>query len=428
MSELTIGFAGMTHLGLISAAAVSTKDFHVLGYDGNKSVIEKLAAGNPPVVEPGLAEILTDNRHLEFTHSLQDLKKCDIVYIAADVPTDDTGKSDLGGIRMLISEVSANLRKYAILVVLCQVPPGFTRNLPMEKSRLYYQVETLIFGRAVERATLPERYIVGCADPSHPLPAAYERLLRAFDCPIIPMRYESAELSKISINMCLVASISVANTMAEICEKIGASWSEIVPALKLDRRIGQYSYLAPGLGIAGGNLERDLATSIRIGEEFGTDTGVISSWVSNSNHRKNWALNTLHRVILESQADPVIAVWGMAYKENTHSTKNSPSLYTVQALTPYRIRMYDPAVPDSENVQLPRALRVASSREAMAGADVLMVMTPWPEFRGVACMEIRKGMKGLVVIDPYGVFDKQEMKSAGLHHLVMGEPAFGKTA
>src|SRR6185437_13120933 len=132
---------------------------------------------------------------------------------------------------------------------------------------LFDQGETLVFGRAVERATEPERFIVGCAAPERPIPAAYGAYLSAYSCPILPMRYESAELSKIAINCCLVASVTVANTLAELSEEIGADWAEIAPALRLDRRIGLHSYLAPGLGISGGNLERDLATVLRLSEQ-----------------------------------------------------------------------------------------------------------------------------------------------------------------
>ena len=165
----------------------------------------------------------------------------------------------------------------AVMVVLSQVPPGYTRALGvLPPQRLYYQVETLVFGQAVERATKPERTIVGCADPAAPLNPRFRAVLDAFGCPILPMRYESAELAKISINCCLVASVTVGNTLAELCEQIGADWSEIAPALKLDRRIGPYAYLTPGLGIAGGNLERDLATVQRLSDAHGTEAGLIS--------------------------------------------------------------------------------------------------------------------------------------------------------
>src|SRR6185436_16658850 len=107
-----------------------------------------------------------------------------------------------------------------------------------------------------------------------PLPAAWRSFLETFGCPILPMRLESAELTKISINCVLAASVGMANTLAALCERIGADWSEIAPALKLDRRIGRDAYLAPGLGLAGGNIERDLATAMRLSAEHGTEAGL----------------------------------------------------------------------------------------------------------------------------------------------------------
>src|SRR5262249_50653794 len=172
---------------------------------------------------------------------------------APDVPTDDQGNSDVAGLTALIRDVASAMSPDAVMVVLSQVPPGFTRALAVPpQQRRYYQVETLVFGQAGERALKPERIIVGCADPAAPLDARLRAVLEAFDCPILPMRYESAELAKISINCCLVASVTVGNTLAEICETIGADWAEIAPALRLDRRIGGYAYLAPGLAIAAG--------------------------------------------------------------------------------------------------------------------------------------------------------------------------------
>ena len=264
MTAPVVGFAGLTHLGLVSATAAASKGFRTIGYDADSTRVREIAAGRLPIMEPDLDELARRcSARLCYTDKVGDLRACDIVYIATDVPTDVRGQSDLSGISRLIEEVIPALGPDALLCVLCQVPPGFTRALPLDPQRLFYQVETLVFGRAVERATKPERFIVGCNDPARPLPQSYAALLGAFECPILPMRYESAELAKIAINCCLVASVSVANTLADLSERIGADWNEIVPALRLDRRIGAYSYLAPGLGIAGGNLERDLATVLR---------------------------------------------------------------------------------------------------------------------------------------------------------------------
>ena len=270
-----IGFAGLTHLGLISALAAAAKGFAVKGYDGDAARVAEIAAGRFPVNEPSLEGLAhTAGERIGYTSNPAGLSDCDIVYISTDVPTDDHGNSDLAGIVALIEQVSAVLSPRSLLVVLCQVPPGFTRRLPLPPERLFYQVETLIFGAAVTRAMEPERLIVGCADAARALPAPYQEFLSAFGCPIMPMRYESAELCKISINCCLIASVTVANTLAGISESIGADWAEVVPALRLDRRIGPYSYLKPGLGIAGGNLEREIsAMAVHDGAPAGTVEG-----------------------------------------------------------------------------------------------------------------------------------------------------------
>jgi UDPglucose 6-dehydrogenase len=310
------------------------------------------------------------------------------------------------------------MRPDAILVILSQVPPGFTRQLPRPAAMLFYQVETLIFGRAVERATRPERFIMGCANPDRPLPAPLATYLEAFGCPILPMRYESAELAKIAINCCLVASVSTANTLAELCEKIGADWGEIVPALRLDQRIGAFSYISPGLGIAGGNLERDLATVIRFADQHGTDAGVIRAWVANSRNRRDWVLRLLHRMVL-GQAEPKLALWGLAYKQDTHSTKNSPALALLEALGPYPVLAFDPVVPADRRYH-PQLAGAESALAACEGADVLLIMTPWPEFRVVDPKAIAQRMRGRIVIDPFAVLKPEACMAAGLQHHRLG--------
>ena len=407
-----IGFAGMTHLGVNSAAAAMQRGFEVVGFDSNGTVIEALKQGRAPVTEPGLEEILRNKKDFStFTAVASDLRRCAVVCISTDVATDDQGRSDLAPVRALIDSVIPALSPAAVLVVLCQVPPGFTRTIKLPQDRLFYQVETLVFGIAVERAINPERFIVGCADPARPLPAAYREYLSAFGCPILPMRYESAELAKIAINCCLVASVSVANTLAELCERIDADWSEIVPALKLDKRIGAHAYLSPGLGIAGGNLERDLATVIRLAGERGTDAGVVKAWVANSRHRRDWAARKIREVLLDGNPKAIVAVWGLAYKENTNSVKNSPSLATIAQLPGTALRLHDPVVPGST---------AKDPLEVARGADALMVLTPWPEYRSIEPARIAAAMRGRIVLDPYKVLDAKAAAGAGLRIHTLG--------
>ncbi len=423
MNRPVIAYAGMTHLGINSAAAAAARGFETLCFDPGADVIDGLNAGRIPVVEPGLPELIAQNRsRMSFTANVADLHRCAVCYIATDVPTDDAGTSDLTRIRVLIGTVSAALSRDALLVVLCQVPPGFTRTLDWPRERLYYQVETLIFGRAVERATQPERFIIGCADPAVPLPRDYAAFLESFGCPLLPMRYESAELAKIAINCCLVSSVTVANTLAELSERIGANWHEIVPALKLDRRIGQYAYLAPGLGLAGGNLERDLATVLHLASETGAETGLIRSFVANSRHRKDWVLKTLHHEVLSVRERPQIAVLGLAYKENTHSIKNSASIALIAHLRDWPVRLHDPVVP-AASVDHPAKTACNAPLDAARGADALVIMTPWPQYRELTCAQLRDAMRGRLIVDPYRVLKAEEALACGFDYLTLGMPA-----
>lgn len=400
---VSVAYMGMTHLGLNSAAGALARGHEVLCFDPDEGLIEALADGRLPVHEPGLAEIfVTYCDRLRFTHDPDELGKCDVVYVAPDVATDDRGVSDLISLIEILTLAESFTRTDAPVVILSQVPPGFTRSRYRPERLLYYQVETLVFGRAVERARDPERFIVGCADPEQPLSPAFSAFLQSFDCPILPMRFESAELAKIAINCFLVAQVTTTNTLAEICEVIGANWDEIAPALRLDERIGTKAYLSPGLGIAGGNLERDLATVISIGEKHNTDIGMIVSEVENSSHRKLWAVNVLREHVLSQSTSPRIAVWGLAYKQDTHSVKNSPSLATIRSFPEIEFLVHDPMVKVADT-GLSNLTAFDDPIAAADGADCLMILTPWDEYRNISVQTLISVMRGNTLIDPYGV-------------------------
>jgi UDPglucose 6-dehydrogenase len=283
----------------------------------------------------------------------------------------------------------------------------------------YYQVETLIFGRAIERALQPERFIVGADDPRLSLPAPFQAWHAAFGCPVLVMRLESAELAKIAVNLFLVSTVATTNTLAEICEAVGADWNEIVPALRLDRRIGPHAYLTPGLGIAGGNLERDLITVQALAAKHETEAGIVSAWQRNSSHRRNWALAQLERSFPDKSNRPVVAVWGLAYKVDTNSTKNSASLELLRALPGHRIRVHDPAA-QIDLTEFSHVTVLDSPLAAAEGADVLLVMTPWSSYASISPDELQKPLRGRVIIDPYAVLDEQACRGLGFEYYRLG--------
>lgn len=417
---MKIGFAGLSHLGLISAVASAARGFDIVGFDGDAARVQRIAAGDFDIEEPGLAALFAQNRAaLHFSADPASFCGCDLVYISLDVPTDQAGVSDLAPTRELIAKVTPHLSDGALLVVLCQVPPGFTRSVGWDPARTYYQVETLVFGRAVHRAHDPERFIVGCPDPATPLPDALATYLGAFNCPILPMRLESAELTKISINLFLVASITTANTIAELCEHIGADWSEMIPALRLDARIGQHAYIQAGLGLSGGNLERDLTTMRSLAAREGSDDRLIRAFVDNSQYRRAWVGRTLHGLLDKAPRETRLGLLGIAYKQDTHSTKNAPSLDLIRLFDGADIAAYDPAVPaDAVAVR-----RVSSALDACDGADAVAIMTPWSEFRAIAPHDIAQRMRGRLIVDPFGVLSCQAARDAGLSYVTLGTPA-----
>jgi len=426
-----IGFAGLSHLGIVSAVAAAAKGNEVIAFDPDSALCENLSNGQLPIWEPQLLELLEANRSLiRFTSNLTQLRQCQLIIFSLDAPTDENGQTDLSSLNHLIDQVVAEASKGTILVVLSQVPPSFTRELSLRINQqmsdhqlmLFCQVETLIFGAAVERALHPERVIVGCNQPGVPLPVIYADFLQSFNCPILPMRYESAELAKISINMFLTSSVSTTNTLAELCESVGADWSEIVPALRMDKRIGEHAYLKPGLGLSGGNLERDLATVTALAAVHGTDAAIVDAWTSNSQQRRDWVLRAIHSEAIQRCDDPVIAIWGLAYKQDTDSTKNSPSIALLENLKPFRVRVFDPVVPASAAPN-PRCHAAESEIEACEGADVLAAMTPWTQFAKLDPREVAKHMRGRVVLDPYQILEAEAWRDAGLSYHTLGVAA-----
>jgi UDPglucose 6-dehydrogenase len=362
--------------------------------------------------------------NIRFSARPESLKDCRVVFVSLDIPTDRANRSDLTPLRAVIQSVTPHLSSGSALVVLSQVPPGFTRALRAgiahdRRVQLYYQVETLIFGSAVERALRPERFIVGCDSADEMLPQPFHDYLSSFDCPILKMRYESAELTKISINMFLIASVSMTNTLAELCERIGAEWSEIAPALRLDRRIGPHAYLDPGLGIAGGNLERDLITIRDLALANGTDAAVPAACQANSDYRKDWAFRVLQREVLSKVAKPVIGVLGLAYKANTASTRNSPALALIDSLAGIPVNAYDPqaaAIAFTSDL----VSRVDSAIDACRNASAVVIATPWKEFSSLDLSRAAELMSGRILIDPYGVVDPKSAAEMAFRHFRAG--------
>lgn len=427
MDEL-IGFLGLSHLGLVSSVGWASRGNPVLGVDPDREIVDALAQGRLPVYEPGLGELLTASRtSLTFTTDVAALAECALVILSRDVPTGADNSSDLSAVERLVEAAIPHLRPQATFVIMSQVPPGFTRSVaarvgqarPGSGLRVYYWAETLVMGRALDRYLHPERIIVGCENPRAPLPDVLARVLQVFRCPVFPMRFESAELTKTAINLYLSGAVTYANTLADLCEKIGADWSEVVPALRSDARIGPAAYLRPSLGVSGGNLERDLVTLSRLAHDARVDASFIDTIIAYNARRTGWILEKLEALVFAEVPTPTIAVWGLAYKKGTLSVKNSPALRVMSSLEGRAtLRVYDPLVrpPESRG----EATVVPTRDDALQGADCLLIMTDAEEFASADPVTLRRRMRRPLVIDCAGVLEVQRHRLDGIRYVSMG--------
>ena len=418
--NLKVGFVGLTHLGLTYLAASSEKGFKVIGIDLNQNKINKLKKFDIEYEEPNLRKkIFQNKKNVFFSSHLNNLTDCNIVFISQDITTNDKGRGDFKNLKKLINSASKFLNKKSIMVILSQVQPGFTRTVNFDHSRLYYQVETLIFGNALERALKPERIIIGCEKSESRINKFFSNYLNNYDCPIIKMRYESAELTKISINILLASSITTTNMLAQACEKVSADWQEIMPALKLDQRIGKKAYIKPGLGISGGNIERDIFSIKKILKKNNQPLSIAKVFQKNSTYMKSWVYRILKKEkILSKKQKYNIGILGLAYKENTNSIKNSPTLDLLRNLKKKKINIYDPVAKLEKKIK--NCNQINNINFLLKISNIIIIMTPWNEFKQIDKI-LNKQKKEIVLIDPYRIIDINIIKNKNVKYFTIGK-------
>ena len=418
-------FLGLSHLGIVSSAGWASHGNLTLGLDLDHEIVSRLAKRDVPIYEPGLPELLDQTAEcLSYSAKLQELEHCDLVVVSRDVPTDGGNASNVGIVWALLDRAIPHLRQDVVLAIHSQVPPGFTRELegrlrasrPELRFTLYYWMETLIFGNAVERCLRPERFILGCGDPSAPLDERFDRALSRFGCPVLPMRYESAELTKTAVNFYLSTSVTYANTMADLCEAAGADWSEMVPALRLDARIGPKAYIQPSLGLAGGNLERDLVTLRTAAERDAVDSTLLVTVLAHNQQRYHWLLKQLRKRLFAVTSRPRLALWGLAYKKNTHSTKNSPALRLLNDLgRAAEFRAWDPEVPAER-----AGVRGGAQYEVLDGADALVIANDWDVFGAADLQRVRSSLARPLIVDCTSMLQKRSAELVDFEYACMG--------
>jgi UDPglucose 6-dehydrogenase len=429
-NENTTGFVGLTHLGIVSSVCWASKFPSAIAVDPEPGIIGKLSSGKLPIEEPKLADLLNKNRNnISFTTDFSLLSGCSTVFITQDIRTDEDNRSDYASFYDLVERIIPYLSAGTRIVVMSQVSVGTCRELkkyilerrPGFDFELIYMVETLIIGNAVDRFLHPERIILGTESGIPPDGSGIFRArLDEFGAPLVVMKYESAELTKLAINFYLFNSVTYANTIADLCEAYGADMNEIIPALRLDRRIGPHAYIRPGLGVTGGNLERDMMTLRQLEDKKGISSGFIELLINLNKTRYRWVEKKLETYLFDNIEKPKICIWGLAYKKDTASLKNSISLKIIDELSDLAtFSAYDPLVKsigNSKNVDIQR-----DRYDAARGAHCLIVATDPDEFKALDAGKLKKFMKYPLIIDAVNLYSAHAGGLAEFKYIAVGK-------
>ena len=402
---MRIAFAGLTHLGVCMSIGAHESGVDVVAFDTDTSRVEDVRQANFDAAEPGVVDFLSGSHpRYHVTDEVKDLLDADMVMIALDTRLDESGANDDSEVVALLEFLATRVRSQMPIVIASQVRPGFSRRHRHLHSELYYFMETLIFGRGLERAMHPERYIMGVTDTSTVLPPALQQYLDMGDCPIHVMSYESAELTKLSANFVLSANITAANSLADLAQRLGASWDHIEDALRQDQRIGEKSYISAGLGIGGANLTRDLNGIKEMGELLGADSSLATTMLHHSAYMRDWILREIAQLRRDGSIGSM-AVLGLAYKPGTQSTRGGAGIDLVETFEScLDMWVHDPAVPLPPRGQESRVRTVERVDKAILGCDVIAITTPWPEYATVL-EKFLSAAPTVVILDPFRTID-----------------------
>lgn len=395
-----ISFIGLSHLSLVHCAVYSKFAKKIVCYDNDRNLIADLDKLKIKFEEPKLKFLLKKNKKkILFTDKIYKVLSSDIIYIGIDIATNSKNQLKLKKLNFFCNQIlKLKLKKNTSLVFLSQVPPGFTETFSKKvNNKVFYQVETLIFGNAVKRAENPERFIIG-SKHSNINDIKYLNFLKKFRCPVLNMDYRTSELSKIAINIMLISTSMTANYLSIISENLNFNWLKIIEALKLDKRIGKYSYIYPSLGLSGGNLERDLNTLKEIANKNIINTSIINSWKKISELRKKWVqhqLTSLNKKLKQKN----ILIFGLSYKENTNSLKNSNSLETIKKFKNLRFSGYDPNV---KITNLKNFKFINLEKNILKKFKIFIIFNKSKEFKNFF-EKFKKNIKGKHILDPYDI-------------------------
>jgi len=418
-----IAIIGTGYVGMACAIGFAEFGHQVVGYDILIERVRQLQRGVTPYHEAGITESLTRHLRTGSVRFVEDIESAvhgaAFIVVAVGTPSHQDGSADLSGVYDVIGRLARLNLRGATVVLRSTVPPGtseWAADALRNNADVVYAPEFLREGCAVPDFLNPDRVVVGAE--SRLVAERYGDLFAHLSRPILTMSLRNAELAKGMSNAFLAMKISFANQVANLCDELDADALDVLDAVGHDRRIGRM-FLQPGIGFGGPCFEKDLKSLIHLSKNSNADYDLLHATLDVNDRQPRRVVDVLEQELNESVSGVRVGVWGLTFKAGTDDVRDSLAIRVVEALAARgaEIVAFDPAFRDPAH-QLPCTL-AASALEA-ADADVLLVLTDWPQFRAVDPWALAHRLRRRLIVDGRNVLDIDAVTAAGLLYRGIG--------
>jgi len=431
---LNIAVIGTGYVGLVVGACFAESGNEVVCVDNNSDKIAKLEMGHIPIYEPGLPELIERNvrdHRLTFTTDLKSaVQKSKIIFIAVGTPTTSSGAADLSAVYAVATAIGKAMNEYKVVITKSTVPVGTAdsvRDLIDKETTQEFDVvsnpEFLKQGAAVDDFMRPDRIVVGTDNPraAEILRELYAPFVRT-GSPILVVDIRTSEMVKYAANAFLAARISFMNEISNLCEAVGADVDMVRKGMAADSRIGS-AFLFPGVGYGGSCFPKDTRALIQTGREFTTPMRILEAVEAVNNDQAHRFVNRVIDHFKGKLKDKRFGVWGLSFKPRTNDMRDAPAIRIIEQLLRKgaAISAYDPeAMEEGKRIFGTRIEFAPSNYDCVTGADALLLVTEWQEFRNPNFERIKSAMRNPVIFDGRNIFEAGHIRDLGFTYFSIG--------
>jgi UDPglucose 6-dehydrogenase len=433
---MRIAMIGTGYVGLVSGACFADFGHSVTCVDKDEAKIGKLKANEMPIYEPGLETLVERNvrqNRLSFTPDYQEaVATADAVFIAVGTPSRrGDGYADLSYVHDAAAQIAVLLQGFTVVVTKSTVPVGtgdqieeiIRRAQPGADIAVVSNPEFLREGSAIEDFKRPDRVVVGLNDErARPVMAELYRPLNLNETPMMVTDRRTAELLKYAANAFLAMKVTFINEVADLCEKVGADVQQVAKGMGLDKRIGP-KFLHPGPGYGGSCFPKDTSALLRTARDVGSPLRLVETASEVNDARKKAMAGRVAVALGGNLAGKTVGILGLTFKPNTDDMREAPALELIPALLSMgaAVQTFDPEAGQARQL-LPGVRFADDPYEAVTGADAVVILTEWDQFRALDLAQVKSLMRAPLIVDLRNVYRPQQLRQLGFTYVSVGRP------